>query len=110
MSDTKFSCHLIGADSLLTQCGEILLEQGHVVQGVVTGAAKVAQWARGHDIDVIDVSSDYASVLQGRDFDYLFAITHLALIPDEAVSSPKKLAINFHDGPLPTYAGLNTPM
>ena len=110
MSDSKFSCYLIGADTLLTQCGEILLERGHAIGGVVTDAAKVSQWARGHDIEVISASGDYAATLKDRTFDYLFAITHLALIPDAAVSSPAKLAINFHDGPLPSYAGLNTPM
>ncbi len=110
MSDSKFSCYLIGADTLLTQCGEILLERGHTIGAVVTDAAKVSQWARGHDIEVISASGDYATTLSERSFDYLFAITHLAMIPDAAVSSPARLAINFHDGPLPSYAGLNTPM
>ncbi len=110
MSESKFSCYLIGADTLLTQCGEILLERGHVIGGVVTDAARVSQWARGHHIEVIPASGDYAATLADRTFDYLFAITHLALIPDAAVSTPTRLAINFHDGPLPSYAGLNTPM
>ncbi len=110
MPDTKFSCHLIGADTLLTQCGEILLGKGHTIHGVVTDAPRIAQWATTHGIEVIPASSDYGATLAQRDFDYLFAITHLALIPDQAVASPGKLAINFHDGPLPGYAGLNTPM
>ena len=110
MSDSKFSCFLIGADTLLTQCGEILLEQGHRIDGVITDAPKVAQWARSREVEVLSASGDYAQTLAGREFDYLFAITHLALIPDQAVAAPRKLAINFHDGPLPGYAGLNTPM
>ncbi|HEY5645172.1 MAG TPA: LLM class flavin-dependent oxidoreductase, partial [Pseudomonadales bacterium] len=110
MAEAKFSCHLIGADTLLAQCGEILLEKGHQVDGVVTDAPKIARWAAAHGIDVISASSDYGKVLQSRSFDYLFAITHLALIPDAAVTAPRKLAVNFHDGPLPAYAGLNTPM
>ncbi|MDM3870605.1 LLM class flavin-dependent oxidoreductase [Porticoccus sp. W117] len=42
-------------------------------------------------------------------FDYLFSITHLEMISESVLALPKQLAINFHDGPLPRYAGLNTP-
>lgn len=106
----SFSCCLIGGDTLLTQCGEQLLEAGHDIIRVITDAASVIAWARGHAIEVVPATSDYARVLQALEFDYLFAITHLALIPDNAVNTPRKGAINFHDGPLPMYAGLNTPM
>ncbi|MEQ8484115.1 MAG: LLM class flavin-dependent oxidoreductase [Pseudomonadales bacterium] len=105
-----FTCCLIGGDTLLTQCGEILLDQGHRIVHVVTGSATVSAWARRHGLDVVDVADDYAAILRGSDFDYLFAITHLAMIPEAAVLSPRRMAINFHDGPLPGYAGLNTPM
>ncbi|NOX49486.1 MAG: hypothetical protein GXP16_02990, partial [Gammaproteobacteria bacterium] len=106
----SFSCCLIGGDTLLTQCGEQLLTAGHKIVKVVTDSNSVTGWAIGHSIPVLAVSSDYATVLQTCDYDYLFAITHLALISDAVVESPKKGAINFHDGPLPSYAGLNTPM
>src|SRR5262249_19259336 len=47
--------------------------------------------------------------LQREPFDFLFAITHLAVLPDEVIALPSKGAVNFHDGPLPRYAGLNAP-
>jgi len=109
-NSSAFTCCLIGGDTLLTQCGEILLDQGHDIVHVVTGNPAVGAWARGHGLNVVDVASDYSVTLRDSDFDYLFAITHLARIPDGAVESPKTMAINFHDGPLPAYAGLNTPM
>ncbi len=112
MSQSKrtFSCCLIGGDTLLTQCGELLLNAGHSLTRVITDAPQVAAWARGHNVEVLAVSSDYATALQQLSYDYLFAITHLAIIPEAAVASPARGAINFHDGPLPEYAGLNTPM
>ncbi len=109
-NSSAFTCCLIGGDTLLTQCGEILLDQGHRILHVVTGNPAVDAWARGHGLNVVDVATDYAVTLRDTEFDYLFAITHLAMIPDEAVGSPARMAINFHDGPLPAYAGLNTPM
>lgn len=104
------TCFLIGSDTLLAQCGEILLERGVQIKGVITQSERISSWARSKDIVALSSTSDYVSVLEQEDFDYLFAITHLALIPEAAIRTPDKLAINFHDGPLPAYAGLNTPM
>ena len=107
---SPFSCYLIGSDTLLCQCGEMLLERGHVVRGVITHGADVRKWAHGRGLPVIEADSDYTATLTADAFDYLFAITHLELIPVAAVRSPRRMAVNFHDGPLPSYAGLNTPM
>src|SRR5690606_29771493 len=40
-------------------------------------------------------------------FDFLFSVTWLRILPDPVVALPTRAAVNFHDGPLPTYAGLN---
>ena len=41
--------------------------------------------------------------------DYSFSINNLFLIEEEVLARPARGAVNFHDGPLPTYAGLNAP-
>lgn len=108
---TSFTCFLIGADTLLMECGDILIEQGHEVRGVVTSEPRVARWAEIHGIEAIPADSNYPTALTAADpFDFLFAITHLSIIPDEVLELPRRLAVNFHDGPLPAYAGLNTPV
>jgi natural product biosynthesis luciferase-like monooxygenase protein len=104
-----FSSFLVGADTLLTECASVLLERGHSVLGIVTSTPRVEAWARSRNIPTYDTASDWKAVLASRPFDYLFAITHLALLPDDVVRQPRKMTINFHDGPLPKYAGLNTP-
>jgi natural product biosynthesis luciferase-like monooxygenase protein len=105
-----FSAILIGADTLLAQCGNILLDRGHRILGVVSDEARIASWAAEHGIEVIPADADYPDRLRDSSFDHLFAITHLELIPEEVIATPRGHAINFHDGPLPAYAGLNTPM
>lgn len=109
MSHELFSCYLIGADTLLIECGEVLLAKGHTIKGVISSAPRVSQWAHGKSLPVIAHQPGYSAALTGEEFDYLFSITHLAIIKDEVLVLPKKGAINFHDGPLPAYAGLNTP-
>ncbi|MBK6685780.1 MAG: LLM class flavin-dependent oxidoreductase [Deltaproteobacteria bacterium] len=103
------SCFLVGADSLLLECGEILLQKGWVIAGVAAGSTRVADWARRKGLRTVDVKGPWTVELGKESFDFLFAITHLALIPEEALKTPKRAAINFHDGPLPRFAGLNTP-
>ena len=83
-----FTCFLIGGDSLLMECGEVLLARGDAVRGVVTAAPRVRDWARGKGLPVVDAKSDYAAVLARQPFDWLFSITHLALIPEAALKLP----------------------
>jgi natural product biosynthesis luciferase-like monooxygenase protein len=109
MSKEAFSCYLIGADTLLIECGEVLLSKNHNIKGVITSTQRIIQWAQQKSIPVIGCQKGYEEQLQSQEFDYLFSITHLAIIKDDVLTLPKKGAINFHDGPLPRYAGLNTP-
>lgn len=106
---SSFSCYLIGGDSLLIECGEVLLARGHEVLGVVTNAPRLSQWAASKSIATLAADDHYGEKLKATPFDYLFSITHLDLIKDEVLALPEKMAINFHDGPLPAYAGLNAP-
>jgi natural product biosynthesis luciferase-like monooxygenase protein len=109
MTQTPFSCVLIGSDSLLIECGEIWLTRGNRIQAVVTDTSRISNWAAQRGITVIAADSDYAAELAKHAFDYLFAITFLRVIPKAVLALPKRAAINFHDGPLPHYAGLNAP-
>jgi natural product biosynthesis luciferase-like monooxygenase protein len=108
-SGTVLKCFLIGDGTLLRECGDILRRKNHLILGVITGAAPVRHWAAAHQTPVIEASSDYASILAATPFDYLFSIAHLEMIPERVLRLPRHGAINFHDGPLPRYAGLNTP-
>ena len=103
-------CVLIGADSLLVECGELLRSRGHEVVAVVSGGSRVSDWARRLGLPLHDAATNgWVEALRDTAVDHLFAITHLAILPDEALSLPSRGAINFHDGPLPAYAGLNAP-
>jgi natural product biosynthesis luciferase-like monooxygenase protein len=106
-SNGNFSGFLIGSESLLIHCAETLLQRGHDVRGVITDAEPIARWAAERGVRVLDARTDWLEALREEPFDYLFAITWLHLLPDEVLALPGKLAINFHDGPLPRYAGLN---
>ncbi len=109
---SRSQCVLVGADSLLIECAQVMLDRGHHVVAIVAGSPRVAAWAaaRGLLTLAVDDAHSWVDQLAGQDIDYLFAITHLRVLPAAALALPHVMAINFHDGPLPQFAGLNTPV
>ncbi|RLA06011.1 MAG: hypothetical protein DRQ54_07205, partial [Gammaproteobacteria bacterium] len=105
----SFPCVLIGSESLLIQCGEILREKGHEIRAVVSNDAQISDWAASHEIPTLSMGADLASRLRPIEHDYFFSITNLSMISEEVLTLPRKAAINFHDGPLPRYAGMYAP-
>lgn len=107
---SSFSSVIIGNESLVIQCGEMLLEAGHPIRAIVTRNPEIRDWAAGHALAVHTPGSDLADSLAGTKFDWLLSIANLDLIPQNVLDLAAKGAVNFHDGPLPRYAGLNAPV
>ncbi|WP_299705009.1 MupA/Atu3671 family FMN-dependent luciferase-like monooxygenase [uncultured Tateyamaria sp.] len=107
---SQFSAVLIGHESLVIQCGELLRADGHSIVAIVTRNADVKVWAADANVPVLAPGADLATRLEGQTFDWLLSIANLDIIPDAVLSLPKRGAVNFHDGPLPKYAGLNAPV
>lgn len=97
----------VGSDTLLLQCVETFAGKGHHVVAVATDSDKVRRFCAEHALRCIDAAADLPAQLAGERFDHLFAITWLHLLPDAVLRLPQRFGINFHDGPLPRYAGLN---
>ncbi len=103
----KFTCYVIGENSLSIKCCEILLNRGHLVYAIASSNPTIRNWAIANNIEALELNNDLTSCLRSKPYDYLFSIVNLAILPDDVINSPRKCAINFHDGPLPKYAGLN---
>ena len=101
-----FRCVVMGKESLLIQCVDILRQRGHVVQAIITNEESIRQWAAEQAIPVLDDDKSLTDELHAFEFDYFFSITNLSIIPAEVLQQAGTMAINFHDGPLPKYAGL----
>lgn len=109
-NDKSESCVLIGQQSLLIQCAQKLHEKKFSIAAVVSDDAEVIKWCENNQVTSIAYDNHYHEALKSKQFDYLFSIVNLKLLSVEVLRLPKKLAINFHDGPLPRYAGINTPV
>ncbi len=105
----ELKCVLIGGGLLLVQCAEILRGRGHKIQAIATSNGSVRNWAMAQDIPVITPEGDYAAQLTQCDYDWLFSIANLKMVPNTIWQHARIGAANFHDGLLPDMAGLNTP-
>ena len=100
-------CYLVGVESLLIHCAELLRARGHHILGIISSAPLIGEWADQRNIAHYPPTADLAAILDATPFDYLFSITNLEMLSPAIVARPRRLAINFHDGPLPRYAGLH---
>lgn len=108
-SFAPFRCFVIGNESLVVPCAETLLRRRHDIRGIISAEPSVLTWAAEHGIAGYRVDDAWVSALRTDQFDYLFSITNLTMLPPDILALPRIGAINFHDGPLPRYAGLNSP-
>jgi natural product biosynthesis luciferase-like monooxygenase protein len=106
----KITCVVMGDESLLIQCGEALRDRGHAIAAVVTATDQIAAWAKSQGLPTVAPGKDLEQALAPYAYDWFFSIANLQIIPGGVWRKASAGAANFHDGPLPRYAGLNTPV
>ncbi|MEH6521671.1 MupA/Atu3671 family FMN-dependent luciferase-like monooxygenase [Sulfitobacter sp.] len=104
----SYSCVILGDQSLTIACADMIVAGGHTVAALVSTDADVRNWAEAKGISVFEKPVNLVDAGLPA-FDWLLSIANLRIIPDDVLALPAKGAVNFHDGPLPRYAGLNTP-
>ena len=98
---------ILGDGPLVIPCAETLLDHEHTIQAIVSTNDVIQVWAQEQKIPWVARQDDLLSAVDGRPVDYLFSIANLSLVPASILALPRLGAINFHDGPLPRYAGLH---
>ena len=104
--DHRWTCALIGGETLLLECGDALVRAGHTITAVVSRQPQIAVWAARNGFSV------FASPTQLKEagpVDLLLSIANLQILGQPVLALARRAAINFHDGPLPEKPGLNAP-
>src|SRR5688572_2151795 len=103
------SAVFLGDGSLLIQCAEAFLDAGHAIPFVASHAKNILQWADSKGLKTVRLDAESEIEVPAGEFDYLFSVANLRVLPAALLARARKLAVNFHDAPLPRYAGLNAP-
>lgn len=98
---------IIGDGALALRCAEVLIEKGHQIAVFASRYAKTRETAELNGITTVDSPHAIIAALAGTEIDYLFSIVNDDILPNELLTLPKHAAINYHDGPLPRYAGVH---
>jgi natural product biosynthesis luciferase-like monooxygenase protein len=101
---------LIGNESLTVECGKRWLERGHALAAVVTREPRVAGWASSAGLRVIAPGAGLVERTSGLAVDWVLSVANLSMVPEPVLKLARQGGVNFHDGPLPAYAGLNAPV
>jgi methionyl-tRNA formyltransferase len=110
---------LVGEDAAGIQALRLLERRGWEVVAVVSSVqgrktgATVANAARQSKLRVLPpreaAGAAFADFLRARRVDVLLNVHSLVVLDEEVVAAPAVGSFNLHPGPLPEYAGLNTP-
>lgn len=95
---------VIGDESLAVHCALAARDAGDEVVALATRAPAVRDEAAGSGLTVVEPDR-LADVLSAGSVDVLFSIANERVLPDDVIGAVAH-AVNFHDGPLPAYAGL----
>jgi folate-dependent phosphoribosylglycinamide formyltransferase PurN len=100
---------LIGSGQQLIASADLLRTRGHQVRGVISDCPEVSAWALQKGVARLAPgdSGEQARWLTERRCDYLLSIVNHAITAPEVLAAPARGAINYHDSPLPAYAGFN---
>lgn len=106
----EFSCVVIGNETLAIQCVDMLIARGHQVAAFVTRNEDLERLALERSLRSVRQGSGHTQELSDTSVDWVLSIANLEIVPDRVLALARKGAVNFHDGPLPRYAGLNAPV
>lgn len=98
---------LIGNGGMAAQCATMLVKHGFDVAGV-HGDQALREWVAERNTAATPFLEAFEHFVQWGEtieFDYLFSVVNFRVLRPSLFGRAKRLAINYHDGPLPRYAG-----
>ncbi|WP_028744333.1 formyltransferase family protein, partial [Rhizobium leguminosarum] len=78
---------------------------GHVIGAALSGDVIFAEWATRAKIPCVGSVEELSSFLQAEPVDWLFSVANPFILPPDVFGQVRQGAFNYHDGPLPRYAG-----
>ena len=101
------TCFVVGEGDIPARCLELLRRHGFRILGVFSDDGSLRDVCAQADVPHFASRDALAAALRQTAYDYLFSINNEWVLPADVVATAGRLAINYHDSPLPKYAGLH---
>jgi hypothetical protein len=109
-TEEKPRAFLLGQGGMPVLCAELLLQAGFSIEGLHGPDDKLADWARRRNgLRFFADFDHFKTSARSTEYEFLFSIVNFRILDAEILRTPRVLAINYHDGPLPRYAGSHAP-
>ena len=95
----------IGEGLVLAGAIEIARSRGHEIAGVFSTVATEAAAMARSSFPVFGPKGSVADFAASHDSDVIFSIANGRILDAATLARPRVAAINYHNGPLPAYAG-----
>ncbi len=107
IEDKGFSCYIMGEDTLILHCAEMLLAHNVAILGIISNQSMAERWAQRYAINYYSSVPEWFELAKNAHFDYLFSILNSKILGKDIIRLPQKGAINYHNSLLPKYAGVH---
>ncbi|WP_354259612.1 formyltransferase family protein, partial [Bradyrhizobium sp. F1.13.3] len=78
---------------------------GHDIRVALCADATFANWAARANIPCVVSVEELAALLKAEPVEWIFSVANPFVLPPEVFGRARQGAFNYHDGPLPRYAG-----
>jgi natural product biosynthesis luciferase-like monooxygenase protein len=103
----RSSCFVVGDGVLPLSCLNTLHQLDYQILGIYSTDGSLQAWAAEHHIPHAASRAEFRQQLLSQSYDYLFSINNVQwIIPADVLAQAQRATINYHDSPLPKYAGL----
>ncbi|MDX7992799.1 amino acid adenylation domain-containing protein, partial [Xenorhabdus littoralis] len=98
-------CVVVGGTSLAVFCAEQIQSAGHIIQAVLPTDSILQSWAEQQGINWVNSVDELQEHMLIQPIDWLFSISNPIILPELLIQQIHGGAFNYHDSPLPCYAG-----
>ncbi len=98
-------CVVVGGTTLAVFCAEQILAAGHTIQAVLPTDTVLQTWAAQQGIVCVNSVDALQEQITSQPVDWLFSIVNPIILPVALIEQIRGGAFNYHNSPLPRYAG-----
>ncbi|MBT1517557.1 hypothetical protein KIP88_45625, partial [Bradyrhizobium sp. SRL28] len=96
---------VVGSGTLAIRCAQLAIEMGHVIGAALCADGVFRDWAVRSNIPSVASVEELSSFLKAAPVDLIFSVANPFILPADVLGRVRRGAFNYHDGPLPRYAG-----